>query len=107
MGEAIADLVGFTGQNPRKGRPACIRPCSASTAYVNDMTSASGSRPGNVRDALIAFLKKHPNGGTLNEIYAALGTSVPKSSIRSSLRLRRGDLFTQIGRSTYKLRAER
>lgn len=61
----------------------------------------SRRRPGHVRDALVDFLRTRPHGATMPEIYDAMGAEVPRSSIRSSLRL--SDLFTQKDRGVYEL----
>lgn len=62
-------------------------------------------RPGHVRDSLVDYLKTRPEGASMAEIYEAMGQEVPRSSIRSSLRL--SDLFVQKTRGVYELAARR
>lgn len=65
-------------------------------------------RPGVVRDAIIACLRrKGVNGMKIPEIQAAVEKSlgqVPTSSVRSYLNLNTGTLFERTGRGIYRLR---
>lgn len=66
-------------------------------------------RPGEVRDAVIAYLKQRgADGATMVEIYAAvseqLGAAPAKSSVRSYLNLNTPDMFERFGRAQYRLR---
>lgn len=62
-------------------------------------------RPGEVREAIRAFLGEVKGEATVAEIYAAvnerLGGEIPASSVRSSLRL--SDLFVQTRYGRYRL----
>lgn len=65
---------------------------------------ASRLRPGEVRDAIHAYLREIKGDASILEIQAAvnerLGTEVPTSSVRSSLRL--SSLFEQTARGRYR-----
>lgn len=68
----------------------------------------SRRRPGQVRDAILAFLRTQRDGATLKEIRDAVneavgGSGVPQSSVRSYLRLNTPGVFVRTGRGTYKL----
>lgn len=62
-------------------------------------------RPGEVRDAIRAYLSDVGREATVKEIQEAvnerIGSAVPASSVRSSLRL--SDLFRQVARGRYQL----
>jgi hypothetical protein len=61
-------------------------------------------RPGQVRDAIQAFLTGRPNGGSVREIQRGVDDrlgKVPASSVRSSLQL--SDLFERLSRGQYRL----
>jgi len=63
----------------------------------------SRRRPGEVRDAIQAFLTGKPEG-SIREIQRAVEQrfgQVPASSVRSSLQL--SDLFERVGRGRYRL----
>ncbi len=64
-------------------------------------------RPGEVRDAILAFLSSQGNGASTSEIESAvqqmIGHAAP-SSIRSYLRLNTPEVFQRIGRGHYALR---
>lgn len=72
-------------------------------------------KPGQVRDAIIDFLRKKQQGAPMDEIHQAvertLGSKVARSSVRSYLNLNahtaedRPTLFVRIGRGTYRLKA--
>ncbi len=66
---------------------------------------AQRQRPGEVRDAIRAFLQEIGRDATVTEICQAVnqrtGRQVPTSSVRSSLRL--SDLFVQESRGRYRL----
>lgn len=63
-------------------------------------------RPGEVRDAIVAFLNMRRDA-TVTEICQAvasrLGGEVPTSSVRSYLRLNTGALFERVARGRYRL----
>jgi site-specific DNA-methyltransferase (adenine-specific) len=65
-------------------------------------------RPGEVRDAILAFLRSKRADATVGEIHRAvettLGSKIPTSSVRSYLRLNSGDLFVREKRGRYRLR---
>jgi hypothetical protein len=65
-------------------------------------------RPGEVRDAIDAFLESRQEGATMGEIYSAvskrLGGEVAKSSVRSYLRLNEGTKYQRIARGRYRHR---
>ncbi len=65
--------------------------------------------PGEVRDAVIATLRAHPDGLSMRQITANVRTllapSVADSSIRSYLRLNTPDLFRRLDRGEYQLSA--
>lgn len=67
-------------------------------------------RPGEVRDAIIGYLRTHKGSAKVSEIQAAvekkLGGDVPRSSVRSYLRLNAGSgkTFESTGRGQYRLR---
>jgi hypothetical protein len=67
---------------------------------------ATRRKPGVVRDAILAVLRK--GEAHLDEIHLAvekqLNSTVPKSSVRSYLRLNEGTTFTRTGRGRYKMR---
>jgi hypothetical protein len=66
---------------------------------------ASRLRPGEVRDAIRAYLKEIGREATISEIHAVvnerIGSTVPASSVRSSLQL--SDLFRRVSRGRYQL----
>lgn len=69
-------------------------------------------RPGQVRDAIIAFLRtRHGKAASASEIAAAvtlaLNGVVPASSIRSYLGLNTPAVFVRQRRGYYRLRASR
>lgn len=68
-------------------------------------------KPGEVRDAIVAFLKTQRDGAKSSEISKAVdrafGRSVAKSSVRSYLNLNTGHadaIFERTGRGVYRLR---
>jgi hypothetical protein len=65
-------------------------------------------RPGEVRDAIVAFLKHQKKDASTSAIHIAVENSldgkVPGSSIRSYLQLNSGNLFQRTGRGRYRLR---
>jgi hypothetical protein len=67
---------------------------------------AARRRPGQVRDAIVAYLADTQDA-TVAEIQVAvnttLGGEVPASSVRSYLRLNVGDLFERTARGRYRL----
>lgn len=64
--------------------------------------------PGQVRDAIVAFLSRKRAEATVAEIHSAveqqLGSKVPPSSVRSYLNLNATDVFQRVGRGQYRLR---
>lgn len=64
-------------------------------------------KPGQVRDAILSFLRSRPSGATLAEIRTAarniLGAAVPDSSVRSYLRLNVGETVKRTGRGRYQV----
>jgi hypothetical protein len=62
-------------------------------------------RPGEVRDAIRAYLGEIGQDASTKEIYKAvnerIGSGVSSSSVRSSLQL--SDLFEQVSRGRYRL----
>lgn len=68
-------------------------------------------RPGEVRDAIVRYLKRRGSVASIGEIHAAvekaLGGTVPASSVRSYLGLNsatEGALFERVARGSYRLR---
>jgi len=64
-------------------------------------------RPGEIRDAIFAFLSSRPRGCSVADIETGVQEligSVPPSSIRSYLRLNAGSLFRNTARGRYALR---
>jgi len=63
--------------------------------------------PGQVRDAIISFLRDRAGDATVAEIHnavsLALGKAVPRSSVRSYLGLNVGKTVRRVGRGTYRL----
>lgn len=63
-------------------------------------------RPGEVRDAVVSYLREVGRDASIAEVQAAveedLGGSVPSSSVRSYLRLALGDLIERPGRGRYR-----
>jgi hypothetical protein len=63
--------------------------------------------PGEVRDAIVAYLRGKPGGAKTDEIVTGvsklLGSEVPPSSVRSYLRLNKGTKFQRIERGRYRL----
>jgi hypothetical protein len=64
--------------------------------------------PGTVRDAIVAFMKQEKRPVHVKEIYAAVdaavGSEVPRSSIRSYLNFNVPEKFERTGRGQYRLR---
>lgn len=64
-------------------------------------------RPGQVRDAIVAYLQEKQTDASVPEIHGAvagrLGSEVPASSVRSYLRLNTGELFERTSRGRYRL----
>ena len=69
---------------------------------------AERRKPGEVRDAIVAYLRKRREA-TMPEIHegvgALLGSPVPASSVRSYLRLNTPGTFRRVGRGRYRLSA--
>lgn len=67
-------------------------------------------RPGEVRDAIILFLKNVEDEATVSQIQTAvsqtLGQPVPPSSVRSYLNLNHPTLFIRTKRGCYRLAQE-
>jgi hypothetical protein len=67
---------------------------------------AARRRPGQVRDAIVAYLAEAQEA-TVAEIQIAvntrLGGAVPASSVRSYLRLNVGEMFERTARGRYRL----
>jgi len=65
-------------------------------------------RPGEVRDAIIDYLRAVKRAASVDEIHAAvekrLDGKVARSSVRSYLGLNEGRTFERIGRGSYRLR---
>jgi hypothetical protein len=65
-------------------------------------------RPGEVRDAIVNYLKERRAEASMSEIQQAvasrLGGQVPPSSVRSYLRLNAHTLFERTGRGECRLR---
>jgi site-specific DNA-methyltransferase (adenine-specific) len=63
-------------------------------------------RPGEVRDAIVEVLERHPSGASVqtiaSEVMDLIG-SVPPSSVRSYLRLNTPELFARMDRAQYTL----
>lgn len=62
--------------------------------------------PGEVRDAIMAFLKSHGGNANIREIRVAVTErigEVPASSIRSYLRLNTPAVFKRTGHGRYRL----
>jgi site-specific DNA-methyltransferase (adenine-specific) len=63
-------------------------------------------RPGEIRDAIVEVLERHPRGGSVQEIthgVVELIGEVPPSSVRSYLRLNTPELFARMDRAQYLL----
>ena len=64
-------------------------------------------KPGEVRDAILTYLRKQRVESSVTEIHkaveSALGTKVPASSVRSYLRLNAGEVFDRTKRGRYRL----
>jgi hypothetical protein len=71
---------------------------------------AARRRPGEIRDAIRAFLATTEDGASIGEIQAAVeehfAEEVAPSSVRSALNLGVGDLYERLGRGRYCLRRE-
>ncbi|MBA3585251.1 MAG: hypothetical protein H0W36_12125 [Gemmatimonadetes bacterium] len=71
-------------------------------------TRTTTRRPGEIRDALVAYLGSVDGDASVREIYAALearfGEPVKPSSVRSALNFGVGDLYARTGRGRYRLR---
>lgn len=65
-------------------------------------------RPGEVRDAIMAYLRAQTGEASAAQIRQAvterLGATVPSSSVRSYLNLGTGTLFERTARGRYRLR---
>jgi len=63
--------------------------------------------PGVVRDAILAFMRQEKRPVTVRELYEAadqaVGSEVPRSSIRSYLNINTPDKFERVGRGRYRL----
>lgn len=72
------------------------------------MMATTRRRPGVIRDAIYKALRERGGEATVDQIQTAvekqLGTSVPRSSVRSYLGNNEGTAFTRLGRGRYKLR---
>jgi site-specific DNA-methyltransferase (adenine-specific) len=68
---------------------------------------ASRRAPGEVRDAIVAYLRDRPRGARNAEIVAGvsdlLGDVVSSSSVRSYLQLNEGTKFEHIARGRWRL----
>lgn len=67
-------------------------------------------RPGEVRDAIVAYLRSHKEGATTAEIHQGVEKrlgAVSPSSVRSYLGLNADTLFERVGRGRYRLRRGR
>lgn len=62
---------------------------------------------GQIRDAIINYLRERRGDATVSEIHkavsTALGKDVARSSVRSYLGLNTGKKFRRVGRGTYRL----
>lgn len=82
-------------------------------ARITDKEGATMSngrrRPGQVRDAIVSFLRSHGEA-SVSEIRTAvsaeLGGEVPASSVRSYLNLNTPATFERTGRGRYRLRSK-
>lgn len=66
-------------------------------------------KPGEVRDAIVFYLKRCNGDASVAEIRSAVGRrigAVAASSIRSYLQLNTPDLFARTARGRYRLRGE-
>ncbi len=73
------------------------------------MKRQSKRAPGSVRDAILAFLRTQKKDSSLAEISEAVQEQlgdVPKSSVRSYLRLNTPKLFKRTGHGRYEINAE-
>jgi hypothetical protein len=65
-------------------------------------------KPGEVRDAIVTYLRTVKRGASITDIHAAveerLGGEVAKSSVRSYLNLNEGTTFERLGHGRYRLR---
>jgi hypothetical protein len=67
-------------------------------------------KPGNVRDAIVTYLRRRSTDATMEQIIkaveATIGHDVPQSSVRSYLRLNTGEskVFDRTGRGRYRLK---
>jgi site-specific DNA-methyltransferase (adenine-specific) len=72
------------------------------------MSSDNRRKPGEVRDAIVEFLRKRrgdASGADIRSgVEAALGTPVAASSVRSYLQLNEGTLFERTARGRYRLK---
>lgn len=69
--------------------------------------AVEANRPGQVRDAILAYLKRRDEATAaeiVKAISSSLGRQVPASSVRSYLNLNVGDVFERVGRGCYKLK---
>jgi hypothetical protein len=68
---------------------------------------ANRRAPGEIRDAIVAYLRDRPQGATNAEIVAGvsdlLGGEIPPSSVRSYLQLNEGSKFKRIARGRWRL----
>lgn len=65
------------------------------------------NRPGQVRDAILAYLGKHSEASSaeiVKAVSASLGKKVPASSVRSYLNLNVGETFERVGWGRYRLK---
>lgn len=71
------------------------------------LMAADAFRPGQVRDAILAHLKKHGESSVADmckSASATLGRKVPASSVRSYLNLNVGEVFERVGWGRYRLK---
>lgn len=71
------------------------------------MATVEKNRPGQVRDAILKFLKRADDATVVqvrDAVTKALGRDVPASSVRSYLNLNVGVLFERVERGRYRLK---
>ncbi len=88
-----------------RGNRAPMLAADVWTSIMNTM--GERRRPGEVRDAILEYLRSGKREATVAEIRRAVADrvgDVPASSVRSYLNLNTGTLFERTGRGRYRLR---
>lgn len=82
-----------------------------SRRQTEEASEMARRKPGEVRDAIIGYLRARKDPASVGDIHAAvekrLGGEVARSSVRSYLGLNEGSEFERVARGRYRLRRGR